>query len=247
MSKQMKVGFATKILSNRNYIKEVSVEGKTTNKFNFSIGFYDQYASQIIRIGNCITLLSNDITINKDNFWNPNYFEDLTRYVFWTFNKSFLFTLTEATDTLSPSIIKRCALVLLKNLIPYSNKLEETSDEELHWCLVKNQNFKEDPKFQQMYLLDRENRMALMAALSAKITSFDTQEKALPKTSGETLTTEPSVASFLDVLKPLNNNPNETLHYMVSKLEEAKFELKLLSKVDKRWVTAHFNFNIFTG
>jgi hypothetical protein len=39
MSKQMKVGFATKLLSNRNYIKEVSVEGKTTNKFNFSIGF----------------------------------------------------------------------------------------------------------------------------------------------------------------------------------------------------------------
>jgi hypothetical protein len=98
-----------------------------------------------------------------------------------------------------------------------------------------------------MYLLDRENRMALMAALSAKITSFDTQEKALPKTSGETLTTEPSVASFLDVLKPLNNNPNETLHYIVSKLEEAKFELKLLSKVDKRWVSAYFNFNIFTG
>ena len=60
-----KVGFATKFLSNRNYIKEVSVEGKTTNKFNFSIGFYDQYAAQILRSGNCITLLSNKITITK--------------------------------------------------------------------------------------------------------------------------------------------------------------------------------------
>ena len=88
MGKPLKVGFATKLLSNRNYLKEVSVEGKTTNKFNFKIGYYDQYAAQIIRSGNCITLLSNDISITKETFWNPNHFEDLTRYVFWTLTKA---------------------------------------------------------------------------------------------------------------------------------------------------------------
>ncbi len=93
MERGKKVGLATKLLSNRNYLKEVSVEGKITNKFNFKIGFYDQYAAQIVRSGNCITLLSNDITIDKNTFWNPNYFEDITKYVFWTFNKSFRFLL----------------------------------------------------------------------------------------------------------------------------------------------------------
>ena len=108
-----KVGFATKFLSNRNYIKEVSVEGKTTNKFNFSIGFYDQYAAQILRSGNCITLLSNKITITKDTFWNPNYLEDLTKYVFFTFNKSFLLILKEALDRITFPILKRCIYVLV--------------------------------------------------------------------------------------------------------------------------------------
>ncbi len=95
MSKKLKVGFATKLLSNHYYLNEVQVEGKTTSKFNFKIGSNDQYAAQIIRTGNCITLLSNHITLTDDSFWNTNYFEDLTRYVFWTFNKSFLMKLTE--------------------------------------------------------------------------------------------------------------------------------------------------------
>lgn len=83
MAKQQKVGLNTKWLSNQNYLREVSVDGKITNKFNFRIGFYDQYAAQIIRSGNCITLLSNNITINKSTFGtliilkiSPNMFLD---------------------------------------------------------------------------------------------------------------------------------------------------------------------------
>ena len=38
MSKKVKVGFATKLLSNHYYLNEVPVEGKATSKFNFKIG-----------------------------------------------------------------------------------------------------------------------------------------------------------------------------------------------------------------
>ena len=69
-------------------------------EFNFRIGFYDQYVAQIIRTGNFITLLSNNINLTHDSFWNVNYFEDLARYVFWNFNKSFLFKITEKIESL---------------------------------------------------------------------------------------------------------------------------------------------------
>ena len=132
MGQKRKVGFVTKLLSNRMYLNEVSVEGKTSNKFNFKIGWYDLYAAQIIRNGNCITLLSNSFVLDKRTFWNTNYFEDLTRYVFWTFNKSFLATLTDAIETLSPITLQRCAELLRDNFTPYDDKLEENADEELY-------------------------------------------------------------------------------------------------------------------
>ncbi|HCN83978.1 MAG TPA: hypothetical protein DIT07_10225, partial [Sphingobacteriaceae bacterium] len=54
-----KIHWPTKIISNKNYIKEVSIDGKVTNTFNFKMGYYDLYATQIMRAGNCITLLSS--------------------------------------------------------------------------------------------------------------------------------------------------------------------------------------------
>ena len=85
-----KVSIPTKYLSNKNYLSEVPVEGKKSGKFYFRFAIYELYVAQIIRAGNCITLLSNPLEISRDNFWNTHYFEDLTKYIFWTFNKSFL-------------------------------------------------------------------------------------------------------------------------------------------------------------
>ena len=120
MSKKVKVGFATKLGSNYYYLNEVQVEGKATSRFNFKIGFNDEYAAQIIRTGNCITLLSNPFTLTVESFWNTNYFEDLARYVFWTFNKSFLLKLTEKIEILKLPVLKRCAELLKENFTPYT-------------------------------------------------------------------------------------------------------------------------------
>ncbi|MGI8637351.1 MAG: hypothetical protein ACR2KZ_18305 [Segetibacter sp.] len=44
---------------------------------------------------------------------------------------------------------------------------------------------------------------------------------------------EEKTIPFLEVLRPLSDNPAETLNFIISKLEEANFEFNLLSKVDK--------------
>lgn len=233
MIKRHKVGFATKLLSNHNYLKEVSVEGKATNKFNFSIGFFDQYAAQVMRSGNCITLLSNNLSINKDTFWNPNHFEDLTKYVFWTFNKSFLLELIESIDSLGNSALKRCADLFQENLTPYESKTDEIADEELQWCLVKNEKLKNDPKFEQMYVLDQENRTALLNVLTQKADSASLKENQPSSALENPVTADSKSLTFFDVLQTLNTGSHETLEFISATIKKANFEFDLLSKVDK--------------
>jgi len=81
MAAKGKIGFFTKYLSNRHYISEVPVEGKESSKFHFTTGYFDRYVNQIIRTGNCITLLSTKISITEESFWNISHFEDLARHV----------------------------------------------------------------------------------------------------------------------------------------------------------------------
>jgi len=74
MAKKGKISFLTKFLSNRHYISEVPVEGKKSSKFHFATGYFDRYVDQIIRTGNCITLLSTKFEISEESFWNINHF-----------------------------------------------------------------------------------------------------------------------------------------------------------------------------
>lgn len=237
MGKRVKVGFATKLLSNHYYLNEVPVEGKVTSKFNFKIGFNDQYAAQIIRTGNCITLLSNPFSLTEDSFWNTNYFEDLTRYVFWTFNKSFLLKLVEKVETLKIPVLKRCAELLQENFTPYAEPLDNHPDEELKWCYVKNGYLKKDLKFSQMYLLDEQNRTAILQAVEKMIAE---SSKPLPQTANIEKPailddTQPASKTilFLEVLKPINSSPEETLEFIRQKTEEAGFEFNIFSPVPR--------------
>ena len=58
-----KVDLAAKLLSSHDYLNEVPVEGEESGRFNFNIAYYDLYATQTIRAGNCITLLTTKSVI----------------------------------------------------------------------------------------------------------------------------------------------------------------------------------------
>ena len=226
MEKRRKVGFTTKLLSNHYYLNEVPVEGKSTSKFNWRIGFYDQYVAQIIRTGNCITLLSTKINLTEDSFWNTNYFEDLTKYVFWTFNKSFLFKITEKIESLKLPPLQHCLKLLKENFVPYGNELNN-ADEELQFCYRKNQSLKKHAKFAQMYLLDEQNRTSILTAVEKRINEFPKpalQASGInpPVIEDETKPTSNAIL-FLEVLRPLNGSPEETLAIHHSKNRRSRF------------------------
>lgn len=167
--KEHRVSYATKLLSNYFYLNEVPLDAITTCKFNKYMGIYDQYVMQIVRNGNCITFLSNTLELSDDSFWNINYFEELTKYVFWTFNKSFLFQLIEKVQHLKISVIEHCIELLQQNLAPYNEPLDSCQDEELIWCYIKNERLKADSRFIMVYSLDEHNRKTLLQALENSI------------------------------------------------------------------------------
>ena len=99
-------------LSHRHYLNEVSVEGKKNIRFLRHLGYWDRYLFQIIRTGNCISLLSTPFTITEESFWNINHFEDLAKYVFWTFNKSFLLKILDRVESQRLPVLLRCRELL---------------------------------------------------------------------------------------------------------------------------------------
>jgi hypothetical protein len=232
MARKIKVGLATKYFSNRNYIREISVEGKISSKFNFTIGYYDQYAAQIIRAGNCITLLTLDIKITEDLFWNTNYFEDISKYVFWTFNKSFLLKLVEKIHSIKLQTLSRCQELLIENPVPFGEHLEHDADEELLWCFVKNNHLKRDKSFHKMFSIDKQNRNILSEAIEKRINELQHIQLASSPIEAEVESVK-KLTPFLYMLKPCNDNPEETLAFMKSKTAEAEFYFAIFSAVRK--------------
>lgn len=217
---RVEVSFPTKLLSNHYYLNEVPVEGKTSNKFHFLIGWYDLYANQIIRTGNCITLLSTHYTITTDNFWNTNHLEDISKYVFWTFNDSFRENLIRLLPLIPDALIPQCNELLTRFPIPYSEASHINPDEELQWCFVKNASLKNSGKFELMYCRDQENRAAIRSALAAFMNRSPV-EQAVMAVPVETTPT------FLSMLVPINGSHLETLNYIDEKVKASgcKFEI----------------------
>jgi hypothetical protein len=129
-------------------------------------------------------------------------------------------------------IANRCALLLRENFTPYNIDLKKSPDEELRWCVVKNEHLIEDPKFEQMYALDKENRSAILDALALRITPNEAEQKEELIIAADGMN-ENKIVSFIEVLRPIGNSADDTLQFIKLKLEEAKFQLNLLSKIDK--------------
>ena len=100
-------------------------------RLTVGLGYYDLYTAQVMRLGNCLTLLSIAPTFSLDNFKNMNLLADMVRLVYWTFSEEFL---TGLEDHLCSCSIAE--LTAFKNLLeryptPYSGITDDEIDEEL--------------------------------------------------------------------------------------------------------------------
>ncbi|HEX8356875.1 MAG TPA: hypothetical protein VF610_05680 [Segetibacter sp.] len=157
----------------------------------------------------------------------------MSRYVFWTFNKSFLQTILRTIPGLNLPTLHRCRELLEENFTPFHLPEQETGDEELWWCQVKNAKLKNDNKFQHMYSLDEENRTAILKTLKEKVAPADEEEEKLQRYIDHTIDTEKNSTTFLDIIRTVNISASQTVEFMRRKTAEARFEFDLFSKIDK--------------
>jgi hypothetical protein len=169
MPKKKSIGFFTIYLSRRYYLNEVPVEGKTNSKFFRRLGMYKEYISQILRTGNCISLISTPITIEEESFWNTNHFEDLAKYVFWTFNKSFLLKLLANVEGQKSPLLLRCRELLLENPVAYNEPPPADADDELLFCYRKHKSMKKYEYYTAVQVLDEQNRKEFLGAVEKRI------------------------------------------------------------------------------
>jgi hypothetical protein len=235
-----KISFWAKVLGIRPYLNEVPVEGKISDKF-LRKWDVEVYVRQIIRVGNCITLLSNKFTITEETFWNLNYFKDYVQYVYWTFNETFLEKITEGVNLKSLTVLSRFRDLLLKFPNPYLEPEPEDADDELRYSYLKKRSLANDKKnrFDLMFSLDRQNRQAFLLAVEKRISDL-TQSAPISEapSSGsfpdEVHTTIPTARqeiNFLDVLRPMNGKPENTLQLIKEKTEEARLDFNIFTQV----------------
>ena len=121
--------------------------------------------------------------------------------------------------------------------MPYGKSPDDSTDEELLFCFRKNANLKRDPKFAQMYQLDEQNRTAILLTVEKRIneilktqTTLETQKSSMADTE---IQTKADTVSFLEVLKPINGKPEETLQFIKQKTEDADFDFKIFSRIPR--------------
>jgi hypothetical protein len=78
--------------------------------------------------------------------------------------------------------------------------------------------FKKRPQFRQMYLLDEQNRTAILEAIEKRIAEFS--KTVLQAEIEDSIGIEVKTILFLEVLRPMNGSLKETLQFIMGKLRK---------------------------
>ena len=143
--------------------------------------------------------------------------------------------LMEHLSNFSDIELQRCQNLLNKNFIPYDEIGEDNPDEELVWCMVKNNHLKADPKFELMYRKDRQSRQAILNEINKLVEQSDAKKTEM--VSFEILSAidnkPKKQLGFLDMIIPVNGSIENTLSYIESKIMEARFPHNIFHTISK--------------
>jgi len=150
-------------------------------------------------------------------------------------NESYRRQLIEYLSGFRDVELQRCQNLLYNNFIPYDGIGKDNPDEELVWCLVKNNHLREDPEFQLIYQKDRENREAILKEINKIIELLaDNKIETAFFEKSSTIDKEPEKqVGFLDMIIPVNGSIENTLNYIESKIIEARFPHNIFQTINK--------------
>jgi hypothetical protein len=131
---------------------------------------------KIIRTGSCITLLSDFVPIEDQTFFRLLYFEDYAKNAFWTFNDKLILDLSGNMLLLNDDNIISCVEVLRTYPHAFDEKLDTGVDQEISYCYRKFASLRSDKKFDQMFILDLDNRKVVLDLLEKRMEEIKTND-----------------------------------------------------------------------
>lgn len=241
-----KVSWTTKFNSNRNYIQEVSIDDKRSSQLNKKLGYYGLFVPEVMRNGNCLTLLTSTFTFSVAAFKNANQLADNVKYIFWTFNEGFLMQLKESFLLFTIPALEYIQQLLTSHFTPYEKQPGITLDEELEWCILKNSHLKADGDFATMYQKDIANRQQVLAMIAELITSKQHTKLTAKKESRtankiskpsskkqSAILLVPERISFVEMLQPMEGSTANTKDFIQQSLAEVKTKYNIFEPVRK--------------
>jgi hypothetical protein len=222
-----KVSWTTKYISNRNYIQEVSIDGNKTSVFKKKMGYHELFVPEVMRNGNCLTLLTSNFDFSLAAFKNLNLLETIVKYVFWTFNEGFLLQLSDFIKTYSIDSLEHIEKLLTENRAAYQEPITNQADEELQWCMLKNSRLRGDKNFETMYEKDASNRNKVLAIVQQiiankknKVPPAENNKKPMGGKVKAPLI--PNRVLFSETLQPIEGSTNNTINIIKDLLQTAK-------------------------
>jgi len=93
-----------------------------------SFGFLGSLPSSDHSDRQLYSLLTTPFAITEESFWNINHFEDLAKYVFWTFNKSFLLKIIGRVEGQRLPVLVCCRDLLVEYPVAYREQPPADAD-----------------------------------------------------------------------------------------------------------------------
>jgi hypothetical protein len=232
-----RIGLFYKFLSSKFYLTELPVENKKTILPHWVfLGSIAKNAEKIICSGCCITLLSDYVPIEAKTFFRLLYFEDYAKYAFWSFNDNFIIDLSRHVLSVDEDSIELCIKILRLYSMAYDEKLNTGVDEELSYCYLKIASLRKDKKFDQMFVLDLQNRKTVLELPEKRLVANEKGEEnknGLSPIEPDPVNHQPEEISFLEMLTPITGSIENTLRYIESKIIEARFPHNIFHTIKK--------------
>ena len=209
---------------NKNYIIEVPVQVSVHPDSRGILGNHSLFIKNAIARGSCLTLHDISFNLLPDNFWNPDTFEEHCRYIFFTFQNSFLKKITTRLSSYQDSELNFFLETLSQITAPYSDVINHATDPYLFFCGKKLQSLKKSGYLEEAFAIDAENRKLLKATIQNLLKNDD------PEIKSETLTAN---NPFINLLKPFRGAKENTLKQIQRHLDKAELRHDLFKPASK--------------
>ncbi len=216
----MKISTSIVTRLNNRYITEINIHDAGKNDHRGIIDNIPVFIDKTLRRGNAISFTDTDYQLSENRFWDIEFFEDYCKNIFFCFKPGFTQKLIRSLQGISNTDLSYFQQTLSKHPTPYMDAVDHPTDPYLHFIGKKLTSLNRKNILAEVIRLDKENRRQLLSALQQQTIGFQ-------KPAEHTEAFASVQTSFTNLLKSLNDSPNNTKLFIQQQLTKAGIPFEL--------------------